>query len=161
MAQNNLAQLLVEQKRLKEAGPLFAEAVANFDQLVTAAPKAIDLQSHFGIVLVFQGKWLDLSGNATEGKTALLNAVEHQRQAVLLSKNSPAYRALLAEHLFELAQVDLELCAYDEAARIALDLPKTVANSNRAKPASRRTAARASSPGRAVTGGSLKPTVIV
>ena len=133
IAQNNLAQLLVELKRLPEAGPLFAQSVANFEKLVTEAPKAIDFQSHFGIVLGLQGKWLDQSGKPDEGKFALESAIDHQRQAVQLSKNGPSIRELLGGHLIELAAIDLKLGLYEQAARIALDVPKTVPSSNRAQ----------------------------
>jgi len=133
MAQNNLGQLLVDQKRLPEAGPLFAQSVANFEKLVAEVPKAIELQSHIGVVLGFQGKWLDLIGKTGESKITLASAIEHQRQAVQLSKNGPAYRELLGGHLLDLARIDLKLGLYDDAARIALDLPKTVPSANRAQ----------------------------
>jgi len=55
------------------------------------------------------------------------------RQAVLLSKNAPAYRQLLGGHLRNLAEVNLKLGAYDEASRLALDLPKVVTAVGRAQ----------------------------
>ena len=132
IAQGNLGELLVQQKRLPEAGSLFAQSVANFDKLVAESPKATDLQSHFGIMLGLQAKWMDLSEHTDKAKTALASAIDHQREAVRISKNGPAYRELLGAHLLELAKLDLKLRDYDEAARIAIDLPKTVPGSNRA-----------------------------
>jgi serine/threonine protein kinase len=132
IAQNNLGQSLVDQKRLPEAGAMFAQAVSNFEKLVAERPRAIDLQSQIGIVLGLQGKWLDLIGNTGGSKTALASAVEHQRQAVQLSKNGSMYRELLGGHLLELAWINLKLGLYDDAAHIAIDLPKTVPSSSRA-----------------------------
>ena len=51
IAQNNLGQLLLKEKRLPEAGTLLAQSVSNFEKLVAAAPRTIDYQSHFGHVL--------------------------------------------------------------------------------------------------------------
>jgi tetratricopeptide (TPR) repeat protein len=133
MTQTNLGQLLVDQKRLTEAGSLFAQSVANLEQLVAETPMSIELQSLLGSVLTFQGKWLAQSNDLVEAKTVLTSAVEHQRKALQLSKNAAAYRAFLGGHLVELAEVNLKLDAYEEAARIALDLPKTVPSANRAK----------------------------
>jgi serine/threonine protein kinase len=132
IAQNNLAGLLVENKRLSDAAPFFAEAVANFEKLVTAAPKSVELQHHFGLVLADKGKWLDKSGKPTDAKTALVAAVDHQRQAVRLGKNSPTCRLALASHLIDLADINRKLGDYDEAARVALEVPKTVPPASRA-----------------------------
>jgi serine/threonine protein kinase len=133
IAQNNLGQLLVDQKRLPEAGPLFASSVANLEKLVAEAPQSIDLHSHFGIVLGLQGKWLGLGGNKGASKIALARAVDQQRQAVQLSKNAPTYRELLASHLLDLARINVELGLYDDAAQIALDLPRMVSSPRRAQ----------------------------
>ena len=51
IAQNNLAQLLVDQKRLPEAGALFAQSVSGFEKLDRESPKTIDFQKHFAYVL--------------------------------------------------------------------------------------------------------------
>ena len=133
IAQNNLADLLVTEKRPAAAEPLFAQSVANFEKLVASAPKAIDFQSHFGIVLSLQGKLLAQTGKPALGRAALESAVEHQRQAVKLGKsqNDP-YRQLLGAHQLDLADVNLKLGDYDQAARVALEIPKTVPSSNRA-----------------------------
>jgi serine/threonine protein kinase/tetratricopeptide (TPR) repeat protein len=133
IAQNDLAEFLVEHKRLSEAEPEFTRALANFDKLIAHAPSAIDLQSHFGIVLGLFGKCLDLSGKLNESKTALEQALDHQRQAVRLSKNGPMYRELLGDHMLKLSQIELKLGLYDEAARQVLDVPKTVPTSGRAQ----------------------------
>ncbi len=134
IAQNNLADLLVTEKRLADAEPLFAQSVANFEKLVASAPKAIDFQSHFGIVLALQGKVLAQTGKTAEGRAALESAVDHQRQAVDLSKSGNApFRQLLGAHQIDLADVNLKLSAYDQAARVALEIPTTVPNSSRAE----------------------------
>ena len=113
IAQINLATLLVEAKRLGEAGPLFTQAIANLDKLVVDAPKTADLRSHLGIVLAEQGKWLEQSGKPSGAKATLARAIEHQRQAVRLSKNGPAFRLALAGHLIILAELNRKLGAYD------------------------------------------------
>ncbi len=133
IAQFNLGELLIDEKRLPEAGPLLAQSVANFENLVVSAPKAIDFQSHFGIVLASHGKWLDQTGKTTESKLALENAAEHQRAAIKLSKNSPSCRQLLGSHLADLADVDLKLGAYEQAGSVALDIPKAASSTDRAE----------------------------
>jgi eukaryotic-like serine/threonine-protein kinase len=133
IGQNNLGKFLLDSKRLGEAGPFFAQSVANLDTLVAEAPRAIDLQSHLGIVLATKAKWLDATDKTAEAKTALTSAVECQRHAIQLSKNGPAYRELLGGHLIDLAKINLKLGAYDDAARLALDVPKTVPTSKRAQ----------------------------
>ena len=64
IAQNNLAEVLIGEKKLTEAESIYAQAVAGFEKLVTNAPKAIDFQSHFGIVLVPARKMLGPDGQA-------------------------------------------------------------------------------------------------
>jgi hypothetical protein len=53
--------------------------------------------------------------------------------AIQLSKNGATYRELLGGHLVDLAKIELKLGAYDEAGRLALDVPKTVPVSKRAQ----------------------------
>ena len=126
IAQFNLGQLLVDLERVPEAGPLFVQSLANFESLVAAAPKSIDFQSHFGLVLEAQASHLAKCDKPAEAKTALVNAVAHQRQALLLSKNRTDVRSLLGTHLLELAQINVNLGAYKEAAANALEIPNTV-----------------------------------
>jgi len=133
IAQSNLGQFLLEQKRSPEAGSLLAQSVVNLEKLVSDFPKAIDLQSHLGIVLAAQATWLDSRGKPAEAKAALGKAIEHQRQAVQLSKNGPGYRDQLGHHLQDLAQLNLKMGVYEEAVRLALDLPRTVPSSSRAQ----------------------------
>jgi tetratricopeptide (TPR) repeat protein len=132
-AQSNLGDLLVDLKRSAEARPLLAQAVANLEKLVNEASKAIDYQSHIGIVLELQGRCLDQCNEPVLAKAALENAVGHQRQAVRLSKNGTSYRELLGSHLIELANLNLKLGAYKEAAANALEVPNAVPASNRAQ----------------------------
>src|SRR5262249_61716345 len=47
-------------------------------------------------------------------------------------RNAHSYRQSLGAPLVKLAQIDLKLGAYDEAVRLALDVPKTVPNTGRA-----------------------------
>ena len=95
-------------------------------------PTAVEIQSHFGIVLAEQGKWLDKSGKPADAVAALAAAVEHQRQAMRLGKNPASCRLALADHLGELADVNRKLGAYDEAIRLALEVPKSVPLASRA-----------------------------
>jgi eukaryotic-like serine/threonine-protein kinase len=131
IAQNNLAQLFVEQKRLPEAEALFAQSVTGFEKLATQAPKSIDYQKHFGYVLEKQAGLMAQTGKIVEAKTALASAVDHQRQAMKLSRNRADVRELLGSHLLELAQINLKLGAYKDAAANALDLPNAVPASAR------------------------------
>ena len=116
---------------MPEAGPVFAQAITNLEKLVAEAPMAPELQSHLGIVLAEQGKWLGKSGKLAEAKSTLALAVDHQRQAVRLTKNAAAYRLVLAGHLIELAEANRKLGAFDEAGRLALEVPKTVSTASR------------------------------
>jgi serine/threonine-protein kinase len=133
IAQNNLGDLLARHERFAKAGPLLDKSVAQFEMLVAEAPRSIDYRSHFGVVLATQAQYLDHTGKPSDARAALLAAVEHQRQAVQLSKNQPAFRQLLGEHLVDLGKIDLKLGAYDHAARLALDLPGTVPPASRAR----------------------------
>jgi serine/threonine-protein kinase len=133
LAQGNLGEVLMTLKRLPEAEICFAQASDNFEKLVAMAPKALDFQSYFGIMSGLQAKCLDQTGKHDEAKTALERAVEHQRVAVQLSKNGPAYRKLLGGHLVELAKINLKLGAYEEAARTAHSIPESVPSSSRAQ----------------------------
>ena len=133
IAQNNLGDLLIKLERFAEAGPLLEKSVAQFEKLLAITPTSIDYQSHFGIVLGTQSQCLDHEGKQAKAREALAAAVEHQRQALQLSKNRAAFRQLLGEHMADLARIDLKLGDYENAARVALDLPKTVPPANRAQ----------------------------
>jgi eukaryotic-like serine/threonine-protein kinase len=132
IAELNLAELLIVLKRPADAAGSFDRSVAGFEKLVAAAPKVVDYQHQFGLVLASQGTWLDQSGKTAEAKGVLASAVEHQRQAVVLSKNAPPCRLALSGHLIALADVDRKLGAYDQAAKLALEVPKVVPPANRA-----------------------------
>ncbi len=126
LAHNNLTDYLIDQKRLPEAGPHFVEAVAEFERLVTDTPNSMDFQHVFGIVLAGQAKWMELTNKPADARTALTAAVEHQRQAVQLSQNAPVCTMALAEYLVDLADANRKLGAYEDAAKVALEAPKTV-----------------------------------
>jgi hypothetical protein len=117
---------LIDQKCLPEAGDHIAKAVAEFEKLVTEAPRSMDFQHVFGVVLAGQAKWMGLNGKPADAKVALIAAIEHQRLAVLISRNAPDCTLALAEHLVELADINRKLGAYDDAAKLALEVPKTV-----------------------------------
>jgi len=133
VAQNDLGDLLVDLNRPAEAQPFLAQAVANLEILVNKAPKAIDYQSHLGMVLELQGKCLCQNNEPILARTALESAIDHQRQAVRLSKNGPFYREMLGRHLIELANLNLKLGAYKEAAAHLLEVPNAVPPSDRAQ----------------------------
>jgi serine/threonine protein kinase len=126
IAQANLGELLVGLKRLDEATSQLNKATAGFDKLATEQPRSIEIQSHFGMVRAVQSRCLATLGNSEEAKRALENAIAHQREAVELSQNRPAYRSLLAGHMRALARIDLDLGAREDAAKIALKLPGIV-----------------------------------
>ena len=133
VAEYNLADLLVSRTRLPEAGEFFDRSVVNFEKVVAAAPKVAEIRHHFGIIRAGQAKWFDLSGKTAEAKSALLSAVAQQREAVALSKNAPICRITLADHLVDLSDINRKLGSYEEAARLALEVPKTVPSANRAQ----------------------------
>jgi len=131
--QANLGEFLLELKRYDEAGPYIALAKAGFERLITEQPASIVGQSCLGIVLEAQARLLDQTGNPAEAKIALDGAIAHQRHALKLSHDGPSSREQLASHLLELARVDLELGADDEAAKLAIELPRAVRGSGRAQ----------------------------
>jgi eukaryotic-like serine/threonine-protein kinase len=131
IAQNNLAELLLENKRLPEAGLLFAESVANFEKLITESPRSIEYRGHFGHVLAAHGDFFEQSGKLPEARTALARAGDLMRQSLKLSKDQDEIRTSLGGYLVTLAKIDLKLGAYEEAARGALELPKTVPSAGR------------------------------
>jgi tetratricopeptide (TPR) repeat protein len=130
-ATENAAPPMIAQERMPEAGPYFAQAVANLEKVVAAVPRSMEFQYVFGIVLDGQAEWLDRIGKLADARAALLAAVEHQRQAVGLSNNAPVCGLKLAEHLIHLAEVNRKLGAYEEAARLALEVPMTVPANSR------------------------------
>ncbi len=132
-AENNLGDLMMKLGRLPEAAPHFAAAAGHMETLVAEAPRSMDHQYVFGIVLGGQAKCLDQMGKTAEAKGVLTAAVEHSRQAVELSRNAPVCRLALADRRIELADVNRKLGAYDEAAKLALEVPKTVPASGRAQ----------------------------
>ncbi len=133
IAELNMAEVLVAVHRAPEAGPFYERSVADFHKLVDAAPRAAQFRNHFGVVLASQGAWFDGAGKTPEARSALTAAVEQQRQAVKLSNNAPPYRLAVAEHLIALADVDRKLGAYEESARVALEVPRAVPPARRAQ----------------------------
>ncbi len=126
IAQFNIGNFLVEEKRFDLAGPLLAEAVAGFDTLVSQTPRSLDLENHFGLVLSVQGELFHKTGKPALARDALRAAVTHQKLAAKLSRYRDSIRALLGSHLLALSQVNLELSDYTEASAVALELPAAV-----------------------------------
>lgn len=133
IAQYNLGDLLVDLKRLPEAEAANNEAVAGFEKLVAETPTSIEFQSEFGLVLEAKGKLMAKRGEHALARIALAEAVLHQRTAVKLGKNRSDLRAMLGRQLVELADSNIALGAYKEAASNALEVPNAVPPSLRAQ----------------------------
>ena len=133
VAQHNLGDLYLKQQRLPEAEKLLTSAVGNFEKLAAEVANSIDFHSNLGVALATQAEWLDATGEPARAKNALASAINHQRSAMRLSNNGYAYRVLLGGHQIELAKVNLKLRAYDDAAQLALEVPRTVPGSKRAQ----------------------------
>jgi serine/threonine protein kinase len=133
IAQYNLGDLLVDLQRFKEAEVLTSESVAGFEALIADAPASIECQSEFGLILQAKGDLLTRRGEHVLAKAALADAVAHQRMAVKLSKNRSDTRALLGRHLLALADLNIKLGEYRDAAASALDVPSAVPASHRAQ----------------------------
>jgi serine/threonine protein kinase len=131
IAQYNLGELLVERQRLPEATTFLDRAVATFEALAAEMPGLVDLQSHFGHVLHRQADLLAKAGKLKEAQAALAGAVAHQRQAVQLSRGRNDTRALLGGHLVALADIEVKLGVYHQAADHALEVPNAVPAPNR------------------------------
>ena len=131
IAQNNLGQLLMREKRLTEAGTSLAQSVGNLEEPVADAPRTIDFQSHFGYVLAQQASFFEQTGKLVDATSALARAVTHQRLALKLSRNRSDVRTLLGSEILELAQIYLKTGGYKDAAALALELPKIVPSSAR------------------------------
>ena len=131
IVQNNLGELLLKDNRLAEAAPMLASSAAKFEALTTETPQSVEYQSQSGEVLAKQAELLVKIGKPADAKTALLSAVAHQRQAVRLGKDWGHARSLLGSHLVDLANVNLKLAAYKDAANNALELPQAVPSRQR------------------------------
>ena len=131
IAQNNLGEFLVDKNRLPEAELMFAQSTANFEKLIAVASRSIEYLGHFGHVLAAQGDLFQRCGKLPEARSALARAIEQQRHRLKLSKDQDEIRGSLGGCLVTLANIDLKLGAYEEAARGALELPKSVATRGR------------------------------
>ena len=101
------------------------------ERLVAEVPKSLDFQQVFGNVLAGQAKWMNLTDETADARAALTAAVEHQRQAVQLSRSAPVCTLALAQYLTDLADTNRKLGAYDDAAKVAIEVPKVVAVASR------------------------------
>ncbi len=131
IGQNNVGDILLKRQRFADAAPFLARSAALFEKLVTEVPSAIDLHSHFGVVLEGQAKLFLATGKPAEARKALERAVAEQRVAVRLSKNRDSERTALCQYLIALAGVDLKLGAFEDSAASALEAPKVVSASDR------------------------------
>ncbi|AMV40783.1 serine/threonine-protein kinase [Planctomyces sp. SH-PL62] len=105
-----------------EAAPLLAKAVEGMKGLVEKSPAAPDRHYYLGYMLARRAA---ASTRPEDARPMLEEAVAHDRQAVeLTSGRNPAYRELLTQTLGELADADLKLAAYEEARRVALEIPR-------------------------------------
>ncbi len=131
IAQFNLGDTMIDLKRFPEAAPLIARAEAGFERLVADSPKSVDYRSHFGFLLKRKGDLLAETGKLAEAKTILQRAVAQQSRAVELGKNRGDTRTLLGKHLLALADINLKLGAYPDAADTALKIPQAVPEADR------------------------------
>ena len=131
ITQFNLGQHLNNLKRYPESLTLLNQASGHLETLVAELPKSVDFQSHLGLVQHEKGDLLSQTGKLAEAKTAYTNAVAHQRLAVTAGKNRDDLRALLGTHLLALADIDLKLASYKDAATLALELPNSVPAADR------------------------------
>jgi hypothetical protein len=110
---------------------MFAQSTANFEKLIAEAPRSIEYLGHFGHLLAAQGDLFQRGAKLPEARGSLARAIEQQRHRLKLSKDQDEIRGSLAGYLVTLATVDLQLGAYEEAARSALELPKAAAARSR------------------------------
>jgi tetratricopeptide (TPR) repeat protein len=129
--QYNLGECLFFGERAKEAEPFLNQAEAGFERALVAAPKSIDYHRGLGEVEGLKGKLLVRDGKLAEAATVLAKAVEQQERAVQLSNSLGSMRKLLAEHLVELAKLDVDRGVYEQAAGNALRATRVVPNSSR------------------------------
>ncbi len=130
IAQNNLAEVLDAAGRTEDARRSLTTSIAGLDRLASENPKAVDTQNYLGYVYEQQAKLMVKIGQPVKAKESIEAAVAHQRQAVKLTDGRvAAYRLMLAGHLGILAKVCVKLHAYDDAIRVAVDLPKATAGS--------------------------------
>ena len=87
IAQNNVGDNLLKRQRFADAAPFLARSAPCSKSSWPRSPSAIDLHSHFGIVLDGQGSVFLETGKPAEARKALERAVAEQRVAVRLSKN--------------------------------------------------------------------------
>ena len=87
MRQNNLAEVLDGAGRSDDAKQLFARSIASLNAWAPRC-RASDTQNYLGYVFEQQGKLLAKTGQPEQAKSALEQAVAHQRQAVTLTDGS-------------------------------------------------------------------------
>jgi tetratricopeptide (TPR) repeat protein len=122
VARSTLAEALQARGAADEAAPLFAQAVEGMKGLVAKAPAVPERHFYLGYMLAGQAA---AAPRPEDARTPLEEAVAHDEQAVeLTSGRNPTYRTLLTEAREALADVDLKLAAYDEARRVAMEIPR-------------------------------------
>ncbi|MDG3007641.1 serine/threonine-protein kinase [Paludisphaera mucosa] len=122
VARVGLAESLQARGAAAEAAPLFAQAAEGMAGLVAKAPADPRLHYFLGYILAKQAATREKPEDARVG---LEEAVAHVKQAVeATTGRNPSYRDLLTETLASLSDADLKLAAYEDARRVAMEIPR-------------------------------------
>jgi serine/threonine-protein kinase len=125
IVQNNLGDAAAAAGRTQEAEQFYATSIEGFTRLSSENPKAIDLQTYLGSVYEGQAQLWDKVGEREKARQSIEAAVAHEQQAVKLTDGKvAAYRIALRGHFGILAKICLELHAYDDAIRAAIEMSK-------------------------------------
>jgi eukaryotic-like serine/threonine-protein kinase len=125
IAQNDLGETMRNSDRTEEAGRLYESAIAGFNTLASENPKAIDIQDYLGYTYESQAELLEKIGQPNKARQSIEAAVQHQQNAIKLSDGKVVgYRVALAGHLGILTKLCIELHAYDDALRAAVEMSK-------------------------------------
>jgi len=122
VARITLAEALRARGAADEAAPLFAQAVEGMKGLAARTPASPDRHFYLGYMLAKQAA---AAPRPEDARAALQEAVAHDRRAVeLTSGRNPTYRELLVEAMTALADADLKLADYDDARKVAMEIPR-------------------------------------
>jgi serine/threonine protein kinase/tetratricopeptide (TPR) repeat protein len=123
--QNNLGDAAASAGRPQEAEQFYATSIEGFTRLSSENPKDIDLQTYLGSVYDSQAQLWEKTGQREKARQPIEAAVAHEQQAVELTDGKvAAYRIALRGHFGILAKICLELHAYDDAMRAAVEMSK-------------------------------------
>jgi eukaryotic-like serine/threonine-protein kinase len=125
IVQNNLGDVAAAAGHTQQAEQFYAAAIEGFTRLSNENPKAVDLQTYLGSVYDGQAQLWDKAGQLEKARQSIEASVVHEQEAVKLTDGKvAAYRIALAGHFAVLAKICLELRAYDDAIRAAVDMSK-------------------------------------